>query len=332
MSVPQKPLRAILWIAVSSTEQAKDEKDSLPAQERDLRALADREDWTVIDVMIVTGFSRRYYTIREFADDALLQNIDAGQKLLQHLEDEDFDVFACRDGSRFGRTQAIFSEVVERIIDSGARIFSLKDGWITETNFRMFNSMAGYSAAAHVDWLVQARKMGISKRLQNGLPPNTLPMSHKLLRDEKGKPLHVVINEANRSRVELAMDSLLNGMAWVELPIELARNGYVNPQGRHYSAMTFRNLFYNAWFWGHSAVISHSHTYETRRGWGIWGFDTSASVPEGIEIYRNTHEPFFCDRGKGYAVTGRIAPPCRVYQGQGAPNREQAVYRLDDLR
>jgi hypothetical protein len=122
MSLSQnKPLCVVLWCAVSSAEQAADEKASLGEQERELRELAAREDWQIVDVLIVPGFSRRYYNFPEFAEAAAREGIEAGKRLLEHFDRRDFDVFACRDGSRFGREQSIFGEVVARVIDSGAR-------------------------------------------------------------------------------------------------------------------------------------------------------------------------------------------------------------------
>src|SRR5690349_16627532 len=106
-----KPLRALGWLAVSTAEQAKDEKESIPAQKRDIGEVCKDRGWTLVDMLEVPGFSRNYLTLREFADEALKEGIDAGIKLEAHLQARDFDVFVVRDGDRFGRSQALFAYI-----------------------------------------------------------------------------------------------------------------------------------------------------------------------------------------------------------------------------
>jgi DNA invertase Pin-like site-specific DNA recombinase len=201
MSIAQdKPLCAILWCAVSTAGQAADDKDSLPTQEADARSLCEREGWRIADVLRVPGHSRRYIDIHECARDMRLEGIDAFDKLIRHWEAGDFDVLLVRDASRFARTQALHAYVVERTIDSGARIFSLQDGFIDETNYRMWIAMGGYSAAGEIDNLKKKRQIGFDARARRGLPVNAkVVASHKLLRDEKtGKALKVVIDGDKR--------------------------------------------------------------------------------------------------------------------------------------
>lgn len=295
-----KPLRAILWCAVSSESQAEEGKESLPAQERDLRALAQREGWDIVDVLIVPGFSRRYYELSEFADAAQREKIDAGKRLQDHLQKRDFDVFACHDGSRFGRTQALLSGIVERVIDIDAKLYTLADGWIDERNYCMYASMGGYSAASHVDFIQRAYQIGMPKRVSRGLPVGQPPITHYVERNGSGKAVRLLIIEDRRRLFEDATRLLLQGVGWGDMPITLYKQfGHANPKnGKPYSPTTFRTIFYGAWTWEHSARL-YTHGKRkygddtVRKYYGLWAFDEDEPLPPGVEIYRNTCPPVF---------------------------------------
>ena len=149
------PLRAILLTAVSSPQQATSDKESLEMQERDLRALAAREGWDVIDVLRIPGHSRRYFNYHEFAEDMRAAGFDAADKMFAHWRARDFDVLAVWMGDRLSREQSMFAEIIARTIDARATIYDLKSGgWIKEDNYRMYAAMSGYAAASAIDALV----------------------------------------------------------------------------------------------------------------------------------------------------------------------------------
>jgi hypothetical protein len=294
-------LRALIWCAVSSDEQAREGKESLPTQEAEARALSDRHGWTVTDVMIVPGHSRRYIDIHELNESALNEGIDAFEKLLQHWRDCDFDVLIVRDADRFARTQTLHAYITEQTIELGARIYSLADGWIDKSNYRMWIAMAGYKSASHVDWLQKAHAIGMPKRVSKGLPASLLPMSHKVERNEGGKAVRVVINEKNRRMFNDAAQLILQGVAWSDLPLRLYEQyGHANPKnGKPFGPATFRNLFYSPWMWGHAArlyvrtVGGKKPHYKVKKHTGLWTFDEDVPLPPGVEIYRNTVPPLF---------------------------------------
>lgn len=255
MSVSQdRPLRAVLWCAVSSAEQAADEKASLREQERELRELANCEGWQIVEVLIVPGFSRRYYNFPEFAQAAVKEGIEAGERLLEHLDRRDFDVFACRDGSRFGREQSIFGEVVARVIDSGARLRTLVDGWIDIQNYRMYISMAGYAAAGAVDHLKRNQSASKDKLAARGLPTNHRHSpSHRVIRNEYGRAIKMIPDESKRRFYEDAALLLIEGVGYVMIEEELYRRFGHGENGKPYKRYAIYHTFWNPQFWGHSA-------------------------------------------------------------------------------
>lgn len=287
--------RALLWVAVSSKQQSTDERDSLPAQERDLRALAEKQNWNVLDVLTVPGHSRRYVDIYECARDMQAQGIDAFHKLLHYWEQQSFDVLAVRDSSRFGRTQSLHAYVVERTITNGAEIYSLADGLVSADNYRMFIAMAGYSAAGEIDRLVKLGQMGFDARVRRGLPSNNqLAHSHKLIRDtQSGKAIRVEVDESRTQEWHDLAALVLEGIPYKKLEKEMfARFGYASPLGQPYQPHHYYKLLATPSFWGHL-----SRHYKLA-GHGPWTREQGHDIPDGILVEYDKIPP---------ALTGELA-------------------------
>lgn len=293
--------KAIIWLSVSTKKQADDSKDSLQAQERDSRALAEKEGWTVIDVLRVPGHSRRYTDIHECARDMMAQGIDAFMKLLQHWKQRDFDVLIVRDGDRFARTQALHARVVEDTINCGAVIYSLADGLVDTRNYRMWIAMKGYQAAAHVDRLMELKEMGLAKNAQLGLPIGRLPLTHKAERDTNGKALRIVVNEEYRHLWDDAARLLLQGVPYRLLEVELfQRYGYTNPKtGKPFPGSYFFKCFHNPITFGHIARKWRAKSGGGRRNGGrseiagAWAYDKSVPPPEGVTLDYDVVQPLY---------------------------------------
>lgn len=281
-------LRAIIWLAVSTQAQADDDKASLPQQEKDTRILCENNGWEVADVLEVPGHSRRYVDIYECARDMRAEGIDAFDRLLSHWDNKDFDVIVVRDGSRFARTQTLHSYVVERTIEMDARIYSLQDGWIDNSNYRMWIAMGGYSAAGEIDNLVKRRKMGFDARVQRGLPANhSVPRSHRIIRDPKsGKAVRVELREELKQVWDDLAILILEGESWRKMGKEMfERFGHGNELGEPYSYNHYHRLVNTPAFWGHTAR-NFKH-----KGRGAWVHTEGESIPDGILINYHVHPP-----------------------------------------
>jgi DNA invertase Pin-like site-specific DNA recombinase/CII-binding regulator of phage lambda lysogenization HflD len=284
-------MKAIIWAAVSTAVQAnEDEKVSLPQQEADGRTLCQKNNWQILDVLRVPGHSRRYIDIHECAHDMLKQDINAFERLLRYWDQRNFDILIVRDASRFARTQALHAYVTERTIDIGARIYSMADGWVDENNYRMWIAMGGYSASTEIDRLVKYRKAAMTKRAERGLPTgSSVIISHKLIRDEIGKPIKLVVDESKRRLFDDAAELILQGIGWNDIEgILYTRFGHTKADGKPYPGGTFNKLLYNPTFWGNSA-----QNFREKQGkkYGTWAFDPAEPVPDGVTIFYNTHEP-----------------------------------------
>lgn len=283
--------RAIIWCAVSTKGQAADEKDSLPSQEADARAICERNGWQIVDTLRV-AHSRRYIDIHECAADMRAEGIDAFDKLLRHWEKADFDILIVRDGDRFARTQALHAYIVERTISVNAQIYSLTDGMIDEHNFRMWIAMGGYRAAGEIDSLMKKRQIGFDARARRGLPVNSkVIVSHKLLRDEKtGKALRIVLDTTRLQEWYDLATLILDGIAWKHMEEEMFnRFGYGSPLNDPYQPHHYYRIIYTPGFWGHNA------RHFKQKGRGPWTREEGHPVPDGVLVVYNVFEPVYKD-------------------------------------
>lgn len=314
-----KQPRVILLEAVSTGNQALSSKQSLPEQDERLRELAQRFHWNIVDVILVPGHSRAYYTYREFAEDALSEGIPAPMRMFEHWQKRDFDVFACSSGDRFGREQSIFAEVVGRTIDAGAIVYTLRDGEINKANRRMFVSMGGYQASTEIDELKRRYNFGMNRRAADGKPLSSrVVFTHRVVRDDKGKAVTMMVRDEMRPLIADIAALLLERVAWSALEHELyQRCGHVADNGKPFPRNAIYHLLHSATFWGNSA----RHAPPKSRG--AWVFDASAPKPEGALMHYGTHEA-------GY--TGEVAEEVKAelrrrltLRGSARPDSDYAL-------
>jgi DNA invertase Pin-like site-specific DNA recombinase len=287
--------RALLWIAVSSEAQAEEDKVSLSHQESLARAACERYGWRIVDVLIVPGFSRRYYTWHEFAADAAKKRITAGHEMERHWDNADFDVVVLYDGSRFGRSQSLFSYFVERTIDCGAMIYAVRGGGTYDKiNYREWIAIGGYAAAKEIDRLVEKRSDTMDTYVEKGLPTSSgVLWTHRRIRHpETGKTTGLAPKEEYRQLFIDAANLLIGGLGWVEIGVELYRRyGYVDAvtQKPYLYTKIYRTMTHPT-FWGHSA-----RHYKNRdgQGWDMWHIEPDSGIapPDTTIITYNTHEP-----------------------------------------
>lgn len=314
-------LRAIIWCAVSTKAQIDDEKFSLPAQEADARALAESKGWQVVDVLIVPGHSRRYKDFNELAAAAARKGIDAFYRLQEHWQRGDFDMLICRDGDRFARSQGLFGRIVEEVVESAdAEIWSLTDGVVNKHNYRMWIAMVGYRAASDVDRLVKYRREAMNKRAEKGLPTSArIVESHRLIRDETGKAVKLVVDETKRRLWNDIATLLLEGVGFAQMERELYRRfGHVNDDGKPYRMHFVYGIIKNPSFWGHSSRYYSRAGRHLLRG-ATWVYDPSEPLPEGVMMFRNTHEAVYTGE-QGERVIAELIRRTTTMRGKARPH------------
>lgn len=323
-----KRKRAILLEAVSSGIQAETDKVSLPEQDLRLREIGASENWDIVDVILIPGFSRVYYNYPEFAQAALNEGIPAPMRMFEHWRKRDFDIFACVDGSRFGREQSIFAEVVSRTIDMGGEVFSAKDGYIHKGNYRMYISMGGYSAAGEIDELMRRKSFGMRGRAQKGLPtaPKLVPFLKYVL-DDKGKQQGVVVNEDLRRLWDDLAEVILEGVPWRNVERVLyGRYGHTAPNGKPYRAYQMYEFLMNPAWWGHDALNHQFKDGARMKRSQPWVWDDSQPAPEGVQVFRSRHPAVYTGETAA-KVKAELWRRYTTVKGRARPN----VYRFTGL-
>lgn len=275
--------RAVLFLAVSTGAQATDDRESLPEQRRILEAATARFGWRVVDTITVPGFSRSWYTYREFCEAAAADGMPDALRLFEHWQARDFDVLAALNTTRLGRDQSILAEVIRRTIDAGAVVYTEQGGFIDAQSQRMHIAMSGYATGAEMDELRRRHKFGMIARTKRGLPGSQPPATHRLIRDERGRGVQLVVDESKRRLLDDMADLVIRErIALSELSAPLAARGHPVIAGR-----TLHKWLRTPMTWGHSArFVKERHM---THGW-TWVIDERQPVPEGVLLIRDTHE------------------------------------------
>ncbi len=295
------PKRAIIWAAVSTRPQAEeDEKFSIPVQIAEAEAVCAERGWQIIDRLIVPGHSRNYRDLNTLAKDARAEGIDAFDRLIAHFERRDFDIIVCRDANRFARRSSLLHLIVEIVTeDCRASIYSLQDRYlIDENNADMWATMKGYASRAEVKWLVKATREGLKQRVARGLTTTKIPFSHKLVRDERLKPIKVVVDETKRR----LFNDIFTLIVDERHPFEgiektlYERFGHVADDGKPYGDNIVYSFLYHPLTWGATTYGNNRKPNGKKgygRNYGIWTFDETYEPPPHVTIYRGVVEPVY---------------------------------------
>lgn len=289
--------RAVIWIAVSSEAQTKPDKASLDTQEKACSEWCRANGYEIVRVLRWDGYSRSETDVITAYEDFATQGRYEYHDLRKMWQEHAFDVFVVYIHDRIARSPALYAQVMSNVIRSGARIFSLSDGWIDQNNIDTFLVIGSFSATTDLHKLVSRRKMGMTARAPRGLKMSSKTLlGYKELRDPiTGKAIAQVPDETLAPLWAHVAELILEGVAWHNLETELfERYGDVNPKtGKRFGVMAIRSVIYAATFWGNTASHYRSPSAKNRQRGGAWLFDDREPVPEGVVIHRNTHPAIY---------------------------------------
>lgn len=278
--------RAAIWAAVSTTQQATEDKASLEKQIADALALIDQRGWTHVHTFLVPGHSRDYSDFHILREDALKKGIPAFAELQELCARRAFDVLITADGTRFARRQSLHARIVEMVIlEAGAAIYSFADGGeISAENMEMFAAMSGYASRMENKTRMKRISAGKLNNTRRGLTTNgRLPFTHKIVRDAFGRQIGVVPDETRRSYVDAAVDLLLSGVSWQDMDVQLHARF---PDMPHVFP---HRLFHSPAFWGHMAHgVYRGKTMRT----GRWSYDKNIAPPPEVVMTYDAHAPY----------------------------------------
>lgn len=300
--------RGIIVCAVSTPEQVK--LTSLDQQEKDGRAFFEQEHIELIEVLRLDGYSRNFYTLREFVAYATKKGSKDAAKFERYLLEGGFDVMWVRATNRVAREQSINAEVINRAVkECKAQIYSQVDGWITKSNRRGVVAITGFRDSSEGDETRIKRQTGIKGRLAKNAPVSArVPISHTIIRvGKEPTAVEVRVNEAFQPAIHAAIKLLTEGVPYYSLERELyTRFGIGDERGQPYSDLRFRTMFYNAHFWGNNVIRWKEHSPYANIN-GLWAFDPGEPLPSGVEVVYGAWEP---------AVTGDEANALKTIMRQ----------------
>jgi len=269
-------LRAIGWAAVSTPDQARDEKESIPAQRREIEAAAERLGLDLRTILEVPGFTRNYLDFNELRDDMLREGIDAAARLEQLWKTKQIDVLLVRDADRWGRTISVVARIGSELVAAGARIYLIAKGmWIDQKNASTLLALSGLMAQDELTRLRARYDMGMLGRFKRGLSGTRKPFTH-IIQDNR-----LVVDESKRRLFTDLAEILLSGLGYHLLADEMAKRGHVDPStGYPYNHLLFWRVFHSPFTYGHVAR-------RFQHKWGAWAYDPTQPLPEGVEIIRD---------------------------------------------
>lgn len=311
-------LRAILWVAVSSKGQATENKISLTEQEQSERAWATAQDIQIVDILSVPGHSRSESDIITAFEEFAAENCFAYHKLREHWKKHDFDLLIAYDNSRLARSMTLFSYVVENTINSGARIYLIIGGWLDEANVDLQIALGGISATAGLKRFVKMTKAAMLGRMNAGLNITQLPPTHRIIYNEDGEPVRLEIREDRRRQFEDAATLLLDGQGWTLLADNMLKVfGHINPNtNTPYPPTYYFRLFHSPFTWGATA-------YGYRKKHGLWAFDETEPIPDGVSINRAPDPPVppLWTGEKALAIQAELRRRNKAIHGHASPYR-----------
>ena len=285
---------ALGFAAVSSKAQVSEDKVSLEQQKADIIAWCEANDYTLLTILAVPGHSRAYFSLEEMNTALLKSGIDAAQRLIDHINARDFDVLVVRDLERLGREQSLVTQIIGLVIRRAkARIYAFgqgSGGWIDRTNYVIGGGMAAFKAGIDKERISSGRHHGIENRKERGLSTWRPPLSHKLIRNELGKGVKMVVDESRRPLLDAIRDTLLANTPYNLFPAELTRRGFpVNPStGNPWRRDYFLTWFRRADVWGN--MVTRETDLPKKAIYGDFAFDPNAPRPPGIAMRYGTHD------------------------------------------
>lgn len=312
--------RAIIWSAVSSPDQAKPDKISLTEQEELCRAFCAAQGFVVVAHLQVPGHSRAETDILTLFDDYAQLGCMAYHNLREHWQRGDFDVLVAFSPSRIGRSMSIQALVFENIVKRGRRMYFLQGGWVDDANASQFIALSGMAVTSETRYRTAMTAKAKSARVAAGLHANKPPVTHRVVRDERGNGVRLELREDVRAALDAAADLLLAGHGWGTMGKLMKAMGFRPLVGVKWGRSTLWKVFHTPHTWGHSA-----EGFVNR--YGLWACDPSAPLPAGARIFRDTL-PAVWEGERALAIQDELRRRTTIIKGRSAPRTKYALTGL----
>lgn len=276
--------RALILNAVSTPEQAK--RTSLDFQNRAARELCSERGWQIVDAL----YSDTSRSEHDRIEDIAAEN-EAFDKLWRYIDNRAFDWLVIHSFDRLNRDPALITFLIQRIIRSGARIWSITGGEVNKQNY--VSTCASILMMVSLPMQINLEKTRARKLelMQRGLPQGSPPWFMQIERSESGRRLRMTVRPEAREHLTCAAlclldDPDLNYQSWELITAQ-------RYQIKQYRKYLFYETFFHPAFWGHIADgFSHNGGTKTRSEHGSpWCFDPAYAPPAGATMFWNVLEP-----------------------------------------
>ncbi len=232
--------RAIIWTAVSSEEQARDDKESLAHQEQQGREHAARHGLHVVSVLR-SDDSRSIVRL-----DVAMRNPNLGYAdLVDAIEGHAFDVLLFYSVDRLGRNMALVTTVQELCRTNGIALYDCSNppaSITTDTGDmeRIVGGLQGAMAQAEIDKLRKRARFGRTARAKRGLFLHRIPFGYTT--DDAGR---IVEDTAAAAIVRRIYDEYLSGHGLPRIAGGLNADGIPTPRGSTWQVGTIAYILDN---------------------------------------------------------------------------------------
>lgn len=256
-------IRAVIYVRVSTLEQAKIDKASIPNQLALCKKAIESHKWDLVhEPYIDDGISGH-----------LLEERTGLQKLLNDARHQQFDLVVVTDFDRFARNRAAATIVREELKELYIQTYSLATP-VEPKNPKTYDPrdddlaimVEGFSDAnSEIERNKIRRRMTMGKVAvaQKGKIPNNVPYGYKIIRwyDETEKKVkrRIDINEDEAKIVKWIFDEYIKGRGTLSIAFDLNEQRVKPPRGKFWRAQAVKYMLQNptysgkvVWGWRHA--------------------------------------------------------------------------------
>lgn len=318
---PSPPLRAAIWAAVSTQEQARPDKFSLDEQESRCRRVIQERGWREVDTYVVRGQSRTKYIQ---LDQAVAQ-IEPLRRMLQDARMGKFDVLVITEFDRF---RELLDQVFRTLATCRVQLYSLgqpvEPASPEEYNIYkadmivMSISMSQTFSRLEISRTRRKFMEGMPKRITDlGLPATTIAYGYRKPPDARHDRRAVPEPDVTITRHIVAIKDLcLAGRSMSQLVDYLEAHDVPPPRGKKWYPQTVRQILRNPFYagfvrFGASRVFVDPLTDTRKR---------NRKIPaEQVKMNQGKHVPLW-DLATHQAILAELAR--RVVNYRGRVNNE----------
>jgi site-specific DNA recombinase len=271
--------RALIVAAVSSSQQATEDKASLPEQVAGGEAMCEARGWNVVGRIVIPGHSRNYMWLHEICGDC-----PEYAEMVRVIESGAVDVVVVRDFDRLWRTAALQSQVCALCEQHGVQIYSInqprepiapeKLSQGDDTNL-IIHGLSGIVAQMENRQRSRRRMIGLKARIERGLGifGDGVPYGYRRVPDSDV----LQVNEREAQWVRYLFEGITSGRGAYTLARELDEMGVPVPAAYYADRMARRTN--PGWCITTVFKILHREFYCGTVSWGKWSNPNGAHIP-----------------------------------------------------